>query len=666
MIHSDDINGKNEGELSQEKGMRNPNKINYSSEKGGGYASKKTVFAWAVSVIAISFTIFQMYTAYFIIPTMYLRTIHVCFGFTLTFLTYPVWGKKLPRTLAFGKYTYIGIFESISILIITIYILLNYERKAYMIGLPPTSIELVLGVLLILLAIDACRRTTGWIFATITIFTLLYALFGAYLPVILAHKSYSLSRIVDATFLTMGGVYGPLVGVSATYIYLFIIFGTLLNESGGGDFFIKLAYGLTGRFRGGPAKTAIIASSLFGMISGSGMANVASTGQITIPLMKRTGYRPHFAGAIETVSSAGGLIMPPIMGMSIFIMMEILGIPYLTIIKSAIFIAILYYLGIFLMVDFEAAKMGLRGLPKDEIPRLRQTIREGWPFLLPPLILVCMLAIVRVSVTMASFWAVISIPICTLLKKSTRISLDKIVSGFEKAAYNSLAIIGVVSLAGIAVGMVSLTGLGLRLTSIIIELSGGQLLTLLFFAMFATILLGMGLPTVAAYIITSVLVVPALTRMDVLPFVAHMFIFYFSSMAGITPPMAPFAFVAAGIADAPMMKTAITACKLGLIIFIIPFLFVYNPSLLLMGDISQIVKTIITSVLSVIALSCALQGYCFKRLIYSERIYMFITGLLLIYPFFYTRLAGLVLWGVFCLFIAKRYRGISSTYPVKT
>jgi TRAP transporter 4TM/12TM fusion protein len=606
------------------------------------------LFSIFIKLIAISFSIFQFYTAYFLIPTMHLRTIHVLFGFVLTFLTYPLWGKAQNRT-----YRWVGAAESIIIVIITYYVLSHYQERAFSIGLAAPFTEIALGFILILLAIDACRRVTGWIFPIITILSLLYALFGSHLPVLIAHKSYSLTRIVDSTFLTTDGVYGSLVGVSARYIYLFVLFGTFLNESGGGVFFIKLANSLMGRYKGGPAKTSVIASSLFGMISGSGMANVASVGQITIPLMIRTGYRPQFAAAVETVSSAGGLIMPPVMGMASFIMMEILGVSYLAIIRSAILIAILYYLGVFMMVHLEAAKTHLTGLTEKEIPRFGQTIKEGWPFLVPPSILVILLAFVGLSVTMSAFWAIISIPCSTFLTKSTRITFRKIVSAFENSAYNALPIVVVVSLAGVAVGMVSLTGLGLRLTSIIISLSGGHLFSLLLLAMAATTILGMGLPTVAAYIITAVLVVPALTEYNIHPFVAHMFIFYFSSMAGITPPMAPFAFVAAGIAKSPIMTTALIASKLALVIYVIPFIFIYNPSLLLIGNPLDILIIIVTSILSVLILSCALEGYLLERLSPFKRVYFFIMGFLLISPYPYAKLAGLGLLGIF-IFLDKK------------
>jgi len=610
--------------------------------------TKKKIFSRIISFMAIAFSIFQLLSVYKHVPAMQLRVIHVCFGFSLIFFTYPMWGKKRPE-----KFTITGIIAFIFMITISIYIILNFQRKAFMIGLPPPLIEIILGVILILLALEASRRTIGWSFTLIAVFALLYARFGAYLPLLLGHKSHSLSRIVDATFLTMQGVYSSLIGVSATYIYLFILFGSFLKEVGGGDFFINLALGLTGHVRGGPAKTAVIASSLFGMVSGSGMANVASTGQITIPLMKKTGYEPYFAGAVETVASTGGLIMPPIMGMSIFIMMEILAVPYITIIQSAIIIALLYYFGVFLVVDLEAVRLGLKGLPKADIPIIKKTLKEGWPFLIPPFILIYLLAVVRSSATMSAFWAVISIPLCTFFKKSTRIGWRQVISALEKAAYNALPIIGVVCLAGVVMGMISLSGLGLKLTSIIIMLSGGNLLALLILTMISCIVMGMGLPAVAAYIITSVLIAPALTQIGIAPFVAHMFIFYFSCMAGLTPPMAPFAFVAAGIAQAPMMKTAVTAWRLALPIFLLAYAFVYNPSLLLIGSFSNIFITVITSLVSVIAISVSLEGYFFIKLPVYQRISLFFSSIILLFPSLYVRLGGLSIFAVIYLFMLR-------------
>jgi TRAP transporter 4TM/12TM fusion protein len=444
-------------------------------------------------------------------------------------------------------------------------------------------------------------------------------------------------------FITTDGIFGMLAGISATFIFLFVLFGALLREAGGGEFFLDLAYGICGRFRGGPAKIAVVASSLFGMLSGSGPANVAGTGQITIPLMKKTGYPAYFAGAVETVSSAGGLLMPPIMGSAVFIIMEILGVNYMVIIKASILMAVLYYLGLFLMIDIEAQKLGLVGLKKEDIPPLKKTLKEGWHFFIPLLILIYFLGFQKSSVTRAVLWANLSIPLVAMMRKKTRMSFSKILTGLEKGAITAAPVVAILSLGGIVVGMITLTGLGLMMSSIMIEISHGNLFFLLLLTMAASIVLGMGVPPVAAYIILAILVVPALIKMGVYPLAAHLFVFYFGVIAGITPPMAPDAFIAAGIADSPMMKTALTACRLAMVIFIVPYIFVYNNALLLVGNIGDVLLVCITAFFGVLALASAAQNYMGGKLPIYLRGLLFLGGGCLIYPGWVTDLAGMVI-----------------------
>jgi TRAP transporter 4TM/12TM fusion protein len=405
------------------------------------------------------------------------------------------------------------------------------------------------------------------------------------------------------------------------------------------------------------------------MLSGSGTANVAGTGQITIPLMKRSGYKPHFAGAVEAVSSAGGLLMPPIMGSAVFIIMEVLGVGYLTIMKAAGLSAILYYTGLFLMIDIEAQKMGMRGLPKEELPSVRKTFKEGWYFIIPIFVLIFFLMYSKVSVTRAAFWATISIPLCSLLAgKERRMTLPKILEGLESGALTALPVIAILSLGGVVLGMITLTGLGLMMSSLLIKMSGGNLLILLFLTMIASIILGMGVPPVAADIVLAILVVPALIKMGVYPMAAHLFVFYFSTVAGITPPMAPDAFVAAGIAEAPMMRTAVTACRLAIVIFIIPFMFVYNNALLLIGSPVQIIQVCVTSFLGVLAIACAVQNYLGGKLPVLLRLALLVIGLLLIDPGWKSDLIGIpVLALIFAVRIPNTLRrftiGLFSSKP---
>jgi len=596
------------------------------------------ISAQLVRWIAIGMSLFQLYTGYFQFTAMNQRVPHVTLGFILIFLIYPM-GKK-------GRKDQLSIDSVITasiILICGVYVMFNWFRKMGAMGLEPPLHELIMGGIFIILLIEGTRRALGWAFPSVAVLILLYARFGEIMPGLFAHKNYGTDRIIDTMFITADGVFGMLAGISATFIFLFILFGALLREAGGGEFFINFAYGICGRFRGGPAKIAIVASSLFGMLSGSGTANVAGTGQITIPLMKRSGYPAYFAGAVETVASAGGLLMPPIMGSAVFIMMEIIGVNYLVIIRASILMAVLYYLGLFLMVDIEAQKIGLVGIKKVEIPPLKKTLKEGWHFFIPLLVLIYFLGIERSSVTRAALWANLSIPLIAMMRKHTRMSLSKILSGLEKGALTAAPVVAILSLGGIVVGMITLTGLGLMMSSILIELSHGNLFLLLMMTMFASIILGMGVPPVAAYIILAILVVPALIKMGVYPLAAHLFVFYFGTIAGITPPMAPDAFVAAGIADSPMMKTAFTACRLALVIFILPYIFVYNNALLMIGGFWQILWVSLTALLGVFALASAVQNFMGKALPLLLRIILFGSSLSLILPGYKTDLLGMVL-----------------------
>lgn len=603
--------------------------------------TKKPPIPMLIRVIAVAMSLFQLYTGIFQLTAMNQRVTHVTFALVLISLYYGFDQSKRKRIPWHGY-----LMAALS-LAMGGYVLSTWFTKIGAIGMSPPVYELILGTIFLVFCIEAARRTLGWVFPIIALVSMIYARFGEMLPGILAHKNYPFERIVGNMFITTDGVFGMLAGISATYIFLFILFGAMLRAAGGGEFFINLSFALFGHVRGGPAKIAVVASSLFGMLSGSGTANVAGTGQITIPLMKRSGYKPHFAGAVETVSSAGGLLMPPIMGSAVFIIMEVLGANYVTIMKAAGLTAVLYYVGLFLMIDIEAQKEGMVGLPKEELPSLKQTFKDGWFFIIPIFVLIFFLVYSKVSVTRAAFWATIAIPVCSLLGgKQRRMGWAKILEGLESGALTALPVVAILSLGGVVLGMITLTGLGLMMSGLLIKMSGGNLFFLLMLTMVASIILGMGVPPVAAYIVLAILVVPALIKLGVYPMAAHLFVFYFATIAGITPPMAPDAFVAAGIAEAPMMRTAFTACRLALVIFIIPYMFVYNNALLLMGSLGQILQVCVTAFFGVLAIACAAQNYLGGRLPILLRAVMFVTGGCLIYPGLRTDLIGLVVLAV--------------------
>jgi TRAP transporter 4TM/12TM fusion protein len=605
----------------------------------------KPKISMLIKGIALSMSLFQLFTGIFQLTAMNQRVIHVTFALVLIFLLYDFRQKKNKKITWDGT-----ILAGIS-LFFGIYVFSTWFKKIGAIGMATPIHELVFGAVFILLCMEAARRTLGRVFPLISIFALLYARYGEWLPGLLAHKNYSYERIISSMFITTDGLFGMLCGISATYIFLFILFGSLLREAGGGNFFINLSFSIFGHVRGGPAKIAVVASSLFGMLSGSGTANVAGTGQITIPLMKRSGYEPYFAAAVETVSSAGGLLMPPIMGSAVFIMMEVLGVNYPVIMKAAGLIAILYYVGLFMMIDIEAQKTGMKGLPKESLPKLGQTLKAGWYFFIPMVVLLFLLTYSKVSVTRAAFWATVAIPLCTILGGRKRVMNPRqIIDGLISGALTALPVIAILTLGGVVLGMITLTGLGLMMSGLLIKMSGGNLFILLFLTMIASIILGMGVPPVAAYIVLAILVVPALTKLGVYPLAAHMYVFYFACIAGITPPMAPDAFVAAGIADAPMMKTAFTACRLAMVIFIIPYMFVYNNALLLIGTPGQIFLVSITAFFGVMALASAAQNYLGGKLTLIVQLLLFLGGGCLIYPGWPTDIAGFII----VLFISWR------------
>ncbi len=613
-----------------------------------------------ISAIAVCFSLFQVITGYYPLIAMYQRLIHVIFGFSLIFLLFPLFSKQRRDRLSWDGYLLVGL-----LLYISLYVVMNFVARADQVGLEPPLYELILGGLLIFLTLEASRRTTGWSLAIFCAGSLIYARFGEWLPDVLGHPNYSLERIISGLFMTTEGIYGALTGIASTFIFLFVLFGTFMQESGAGSFFFGLASSLFGHVRGGPAKIAVVASSLFGMISGSAMANVSAVGQITIPMMKRAGYKPHFAAAVESASGVGGQFMPPVMGGSVFLMMEILGVSYYAICKAAVLSAILYYVAIFFIVDFEAVKHNLKGQPKAECPKFREVFKQGFHFIIPPAVLVYLLIYANVTESRAAFWAVISVPLASLLRKSTRMSPRKILRALERGALGFLPIAGVVVACNILVGMITLTGLGLQISSILIELSGNSLFWLLFLTMIASLILGLGLPIIVSYLVLAVLVAPALTQMGVDPMAAHLFIFFFALVSDLTPPVAPGAFVAAGIAGADMMRTAWMACRLGLVVYILPYMFVYNNALMLKGDLSDVILSAVTAFIGVYALACGIQGYMFRPAKIFERILFFVAALALIKPGWISDLVGLaILIGLillqkptFFMDLLKRFKG---------
>jgi TRAP transporter 4TM/12TM fusion protein len=599
---------------------------------------------WLILVLAVAFSLMHLYTAYFgVFPMMVQRSLHVTGALVLIFLWFPLSGQRLSG-LKIGT----DLLFLLGALAGGGYIFVTYHWiriTPQVLGRPPPY-EVILGVIFIVVILEACRRTLGWGLPIITVCALVYAYVGPILPGLLAHRGYTLNSIIAQMYTYSEGIFGTPVGVTSTFIVLFIVFAALLEVTGIGEFFTRLAHGMFGAIRGGPAKAAVFSSALMGSITGSAAANVSSTGSFTIPLMRRVGYKPAFAGGVEAAASSGGQIMPPIMGAAAFLIAESLGMPYRTIILVALVPAILYFISIFVQVDFEAGRLGLKGLPRKELPKVGPLLlRQGF-MLLPLGVLVFALVGLKVSAMRAAFWGVMAVIVIGLLNRHHRLNVSRLLIGLENGARASIPIVGAVAAAGLVIGVITLTGLGLRLSSLLAALAGGSLFLLLVFTAISSIILGMGLPTVAAYLVLSVTTAPALITLGVEPLAAHLFIFYFGVISAITPPVALAAFAAAGIARESPMLVAAHAMKLALAAFIIPFMFVYQPVLLLQSDEwLKTVLAIVTAVVGVSAFGAGIAGYVARKLAWWERLGFSVGGLILVYPGIYSDAVGAIMVG---------------------
>jgi TRAP transporter 4TM/12TM fusion protein len=453
--------------------------------------------------------------------------------------------------------------------------------------------------------------------------------------------------VLDQLYLTTEGIFGTSLYVSATYVVLFVIFGAFLEKSGTGQLFMDFASALTGGSRGGPGKISCVSSGLFGTISGSAVANVMVDGWITIPLMKRTGFKPHFAAAIEATAATGGQIMPPVMGAAAFVMAEFTKIPYITIAKHALIPALLYYLALFWTIHYEAIKTNLRGLSKEELPNLKNVVKtRGHLFL--PILLIIYLMMSGYTAPYAALWATLGVILVSWFRKETRFGLKAILGALEAGAKDALNVAAACACAGIVIGVITLTGLGLRFTSLVVSLAGDSLIPALVLTMVAGVVLGMGMPTTPAYIVQAALLIPALIKLKVPLVAAHMFVFYFSTLSAITPPVALAVYAAAGIGGTNLWKTGVAAVKAGATGFIVPYMFVFGPTLLMIGGWWEITLSLVTAVIGVFCLATGLQGWFLRKTTLLERGLLLIAALLLIKPGIYTDLTGLALLGGVC------------------
>ena len=576
-------------------------------EEGGSKKRELTGF-WKkyVYVLGIIAVLFHFYVLV-IHPISYWRLylMHILFGMLLVYAIYKP-GKKFKDTVPW--YDVLLMLAGIGTVI---YCITAERGMAYRMGSNPTTADLIAISIILLLLLEGTRRIYGMILPTVAIVFLLYCHFGQYFSGGLGHSGYSWKKTISY-MLGYEAVFGSPMNASATMVFLFMVFGAFLTFSGAGPFFIDLAMSLAGSKRGGPAKVAVISSALFGTVSGNSVANVVSTGAFTIPLMKSVGYKPKFAAAVEATASSGGQIMPPILGSAAFIMAELIGAPYSEIMLASIIPALLYFFTVFLMVDIEAAKNNLTGVSKEELPK-RKYVLQNLYMLLPLVVLTIVMTVLNQSAIRAASWGILSCIIVHIIK-NRKFSFKEIMDAMADGAKSASGMICACGTAGIVVGVLNMTGAGIKFASFVVEVANGHLLVALILTMIASLILGMGLPTSASYIICAAVAAPALIDMGLTAIQAHMFVFYFACISAITPPVAMAAYAGATISGSKPMEVGFTACKLGICAFIVPFMFCYAPTLLWKGAAGDIIVTIITALIGATMLSYGLQRYagCFS------------------------------------------------------
>jgi TRAP transporter 4TM/12TM fusion protein len=644
-----------ESELSEEEQQKLMEKYDTESNQ----RNLTGIMATVIFLLLIAFSLFQIYTGMFGQYTAYIqRTVHLGFALTLIFLLFPA-RRGSPK----GRVTWYDYILAVLSIIVCGYWPVYYDTIVTQIG-GITEAQMVVGGLGILLVLEASRRAVGLPIVIVAAAFLIYAYFGPYMPGNLAHRGLSLNQLINSMFFTTEGILGTPLQVSSTYIFLFLLFGAFLVQTGVGMYFNDLALSIAGKRTGGPAKVAIFSSALNGTISGSSVANTVTTGSYTIPMMKRLGYRKNFAGAVEAAASTGGQIMPPIMGAAAFLMVEFAGEPYWEIAKAAAIPALLYFSGIWIVTHLEAKKTGLVGLPKDQLPNKLEVLKKV--HLLLPILAIVWLLFEGFSIERTALYGIAFTILVSLFRKDTRITPSKFIVALTSGARTALGVAAATACAGIIVGVVTRTGLGLKLGNSLVNIAGTiavnaemQLLLTLFFTMIACIIIGMGSPTTANYIITSTIALPAILALNdqlevAIPVLAaHMFVFYFGIVADITPPVALAAFAATGISGGEPIRTGGNAVKLAIAAFIIPYMFVLQPEILMIDtNFLEVTFIIITAMLGMIAIGASMVGFWYRRIPWYARIASFVTGILLIYP---GTMSDIIGFSAFALMIALQF-----------
>lgn len=612
--------------------------------------SSKSTF-WIVTIVAVLYSLFHLYMVFNPMPALQQRSIHVAVGLALVYMLYPMFKKQDRSKLPILDWALAAVS-----LFTAGYILIEYQAIVTERGGIPNTVDIIMAIVTVLLILEAARRVTGWILPILAMIFLVYPFISHldFLPNMMMTRPFDLGDIFGQLYLKTEGLYSTAIGASVNFIFLFILFGAFLQKSGMGQFFNDLAMALAGAQKGGPAKVAVVSSGFMGSINGAAVANVVSTGAFTIPLMKKIGYHRNFAGAVEASASVGGQILPPIMGASAFIMAETTGINYGTIALAALLPAVLYYFAVILQVHYRAGKRNLSGIPKADLPRVKQVMKERGHLLIPLVGLIVML-FMNMPIPRAAIFTIFLTIIIATLRKTTRMSFKDIFDGLALGAQQALSVMIACAVVGIIIGVVSLTSFGAIMTSAIAGLGAGSLFLTLFFTMVASMVLGMGLPSIPAYIITATMAAPALAEFGVPILLAHMFVFYFGIFANVTPPVALAAFAGAGIADGDPMRTGFQALKLSLAGFLIPFIFIYEPALLLvdveglmtnareypLASFMDIGIVVASTLIGLVALSAGLEGFFKTHINPFIRAVLIASAVLLVVPETYTDIIGL-------------------------
>ena len=625
-----------------------------------GRSDKFIRLAFFVAILMTSFHIFTGLNGLGDYVTQ--RGIHLSFALTLVLLTQP-----LHKHICKDKYAGIKPFRILCRCVDLLLIALTWiswwmaqdevhhlaERLSQ-----TTWMATFAGACLAVITLECARRVLGYIMPVLALIFVAYALAGPHLPLAIAHRGYSLQRICKFLATDLDGLFGTTMSVSATVIFMFVMFGAFLEASGCSDFINEIAISLTGKIKSGPALSAVVASGLMGSINGSAVANVVGTGTFTIPLMKSRGYKPAFAGGVEAVASTGGQILPPVMGSGAFLMVAFTETKYINIVIAAVIPALLYYWGCAVAVVSQSELADIQLMDPKEIPKAKNVLKSGWIYLVIIGVLLYCLLVAQYSPLYSALWATFSVPVVMLFDKKKRFTLKSIIPAMAKSAFSSKSIVIGCACAGIVVGMVSLTGIGVIFGDMMIQAAHSMLFPSLLFTALTCIILGMGLPTTAAYVIAASILAPSLIKLGLTPLTSHLFVFYFACLSAITPPVALAAYAGAGIAKCSPMTTAVEACKLGFAGFMVPFAFCYNPAMMMQGNVAEILSVFISAFIGVSIMSAGFQGWLLWKLHLLERIIFICAGLLMFIPGTLTDITGLAIAIVLIAINMKKWKKV--------